>query len=83
MSERRREIKAELKDLMYNKFSNAIYTEKLMSNLIKTQKLNPRSKVPEFDTSYIVLDEEKEVLKSLSARLVDQKQQYLISFKLG
>ena len=74
MSERQRAIRDQLEDLMYKKFSNAIYTEKLMSNLIKAQKLNPRSKVPEFDTSYIVLDEEKDVLTKLSARLVDQKQ---------
>jgi ribonuclease D len=55
-------------------YKDARYTEALIYKLIKQQKLNPRSKVPPFDPNYIVLDEEKEILKELSARLVDQKQ---------
>lgn len=55
-------------------YKDARYTELLISRLIKQQKLNPRSKVPEYDPNYIVLDEEKEILKKLSARLVDQKE---------
>jgi hypothetical protein len=55
-------------------YKDARYTEALVYKLIKQQKLNPRSKVPPFDPYYIVLDEEKEILKKLSGRLVDQKQ---------
>lgn len=55
-------------------YKDARYTETLIDRLIKQQKLNPRSKVPPYDPDYIVLDEEKEILKELSARLVDQKQ---------
>jgi len=54
-------------------YKDARYAELLINRLIKQQKLNPRSKVPPFDPDYIVLDEEKEILKELSARLVDQK----------
>ena len=49
------------------------YTESIISRLIKQQKLNPRSKVPSRNSDYIVLDEEKEILKTLSARLRCQK----------
>ncbi len=55
-------------------YKDARYTEALVYKLVKQQKLNPRSKVPPFDPYYIVLDEEKEILKKLSGRLVDQKQ---------
>ena len=54
-------------------YKDARYTELLVNRLIKQQKLNPRSKVPPFDPDYIVLDEEKQILKELSTRLVDQK----------
>lgn len=54
-------------------YKDARYTELLVKRLIKQQKLNPRSKVPSFDPDYIVLDEEKQILKELSTRLVDQK----------
>lgn len=53
---------------------DVIYTEHLIARIIKHQKLDPRWKVPPFDPDYIVLDEEKEILRELSARLVDQKQ---------
>ena len=59
---------------MKAKYGDIIYTEHLIARLVKQQKLNPRSKVPPFDPDYIVLDEEKEILKKLSTRLVDQKQ---------
>jgi hypothetical protein len=55
-------------------YKDARYTELFIQRLIKEQKLNPRSKVPPYDPDYIVLDEEKEILKTLSARLADQKQ---------
>jgi hypothetical protein len=55
-------------------YKDARYTELLVGRLIKQQKLNPRSKVPPYDPNFIVLDEERDILKSLSARLVDQKQ---------
>ena len=70
-------VKKELKEKLKERkeyYKEARYTEALIYNLIKQQKLNPRSKVPPFDPFYIVLDEEKEILKNLSARLVDQKQ---------
>ena len=59
---------------MPDKYGDVIYTEHLISRLIKQQKLNPRSKVPPFNPNYIVLDEEKDILRTLSTRLVDQKQ---------
>jgi hypothetical protein len=59
---------------MRDKYGDVIYTEHLISRLIKQQKLNPRSKVPPFNPNYIVLDEEKDILRTLSTRLVDQKQ---------
>ncbi|MBR6907555.1 hypothetical protein IKN40_03500 [bacterium] len=73
MSEEKNRILAKLKNIR-EKYGDLIYTEHLIARLIKQQKLNPRSKVPPFDPYYIVLDEEKEILKKLSGRLVDQKQ---------
>ena len=62
-------------EAMRKKFWDVIYTEHLVARLIKQQKLNPRSLVPKKEdvASYIVLDEEKEILKTLSARLRCQK----------
>ena len=62
-------------ETMRKKFWDVIYTEHLVARLIKQQKLNPRSLVPKKEdvASYIVLDEEKEILKTLSARLRCQK----------
>ena len=75
--EKHQEEKARLlKELndMKEYYKDARYTELFIQRLIKEQKLNPRSKVPPYDPDYIVLDEEKEILKTLSARLADQKQ---------
>ena len=72
MPEEKKKIFNKIKD-MRKKYGDIIYTEHLISRLIKQQKLNPRSKVPPFNPNYIVLDEEKEILKTLSTRLVDQK----------
>ena len=69
---KKEELKKEVEEKKYY-YRNARYTESLMNRLIKQQKLNPRSKVPPFDPDYIVLDEEKQILKELSTRLVDQK----------
>ena len=69
----RERLKKEIKDKK-TYYKDARYTELLISRLIKQQKLDPRWKVPPFDPDYIVLDEEKEILRELSARLVDQKQ---------
>ncbi|MBO4516343.1 hypothetical protein J5751_02700 [bacterium] len=44
----------------------ARYVEKLANRLIKKEKLNPRSRVPEVDHNYIVLEEEKQSLQTLS-----------------
>lgn len=73
ISVEKRKILDKIQD-MRNKYGDVIYTEHLISRLIKQQKLNPRSKVPPFNPNYIVLDEEKEILRTLSTRLVDQKQ---------
>ena len=73
VSEEKNRILAKLENIR-EKYGDLIYTEHLIARLIKQQKLNPRSKVPPFDPYYIVLDEEKEILKKLSGRLVDQKQ---------
>lgn len=69
---KKQELKKEFKEL-WEYYLQARYTDALMKRLIKEQKLNPRSKVPELDPEYIVLDEEKKVFKELSARLIDQK----------
>lgn len=71
------EKKEQLQNDLKNKkeyYKDARYTELLIKRLIKQQKLNPRSKVPPFDPDFIVLDEEKEILKKISTRLIDQKQ---------
>lgn len=73
ISEEKKKILEKIQN-MRNKYGDVIYAEHLISRLIKQQKLNPRSKVPPFNPNYIVLDEEKEILKTLSTRLVDQKQ---------
>lgn len=73
VSDEKNRILAKLRNIR-EKYGDLIYTEHLIARLIKQQKLNPRSKVPPFDPYYIVLDEEKEILKKLSGRLVDQKQ---------
>ena len=54
-------------------YKDARYVELLVNRLIKHQKLNPRGSVPPLNTNYIVLDEEKEILKTLSSRLRSQK----------
>ena len=70
--EKREKIRGEIKEIK-EKYKDARYTEIIVNRLIKQQKLKPRTKVPRFDPNFIVLDEEKEILKTLSARLVDQK----------
>lgn len=68
--------KKELRKTLRDKreyYKDARYVELLINRLIKQQKLNPRSKVPERNQNYIVLDEEKEIFKTLSARLRCQK----------
>ena len=75
--EGKEETKEELQKKLKEKreyYKDARYTEVLIKRLIKEQKLNPRSKVPPFNPNYIVLDEEKDILRTLSTRLVDQKQ---------
>lgn len=59
-------------------YKDARYVELLIKRLIELQKLNPRSLVPQRDPNYIVLDEEKEILKTLSARLKSQKKYWWI-----
>lgn len=71
-SDKRTKLQKRLSELK-EYYKDARYTNILIDRLIKQQKLNPRSKVPPFDPDYIVLDEEKEILKRLSTRLVDQK----------
>lgn len=73
IGEEKQQLLAQIKS-MREKYWDVIYTEHLISRLIKQQKINPRSKVPPFDPNFIVLDEEKQILKELSTRLVDQKQ---------
>ena len=70
--EKKKELRKSFKDKR-EYYKDARYVEILMSRLIKQQKLNPRSKVPPRNPNYIVLDEEKEILKTLSARLRCQK----------
>lgn len=71
-ADQKQKLKQQLKEKR-EYYKDARYAVLLVNRLIKQQKLNPRSKVPPFDPDYIVLDEEKDILKELSARLVDQK----------
>ncbi|MBQ7073519.1 hypothetical protein IJM86_00280 [bacterium] len=73
------EIKKQLSNNLKEKkqyYKDVRYTELLVNRLIKQQKLNPRSKVPPFNPDYIVLDEEQNIFKTLSARLLDQKKNH-------
>jgi hypothetical protein len=49
-----------------SQYKKARYVEKLANRIIMKEKLSPRSRVPEVDHNYIVLDEEKQSLESLS-----------------
>ena len=77
--EQNMEIKKQLSNNLKEKkqyYKDVRYTELLVNRLIKQQKLNPRSKVPPFNPDYIVLDEEQNIFKTLSARLLDQKKNH-------
>lgn len=56
-----------------SQYKKARYVEKLANRIIMKEKLSPRSRVPEVDHNYIVLDEEKQSLESLSWNLLTQK----------
>lgn len=71
-AEKKGSILKEIKDIK-SQYKKARYVEKLANRLIEKEKLNPRSYVPEIDHNYVVLDEEKEILKEVSWKLLSQK----------
>lgn len=71
-------ILEEIKNLK-SQYLKARYVEKLANRLIKKEKLNPRSRVPEVDHNYIVLEEEKQSLQTLSWSLLTQKKRWGIT----
>lgn len=54
-------------------YKEARYTEILISRLLSKIKISTRPFLAKFDPRFIVLDEEKQILEELSARLVNQK----------
>ena len=71
-AEKKGSILKEIKDIK-SQYKKARYVEKLANRLIEKEKRNPRSYVPEINHNYVVLDEEKEIFKEVSWKLLSQK----------
>ena len=70
--EKKHEISEKIKELK-SEFSKPRYVEKIANRLIKKEKFSPRLYVPEIDHNYIVLKDEKKVLKEISWKLLRQR----------
>lgn len=56
-------------------YKQARYTDALVNKLIDQENFNPRPFVPKFDHRFLVLEEEKAILETLSVRFRSQKEE--------
>ena len=69
----KKDLSAKLKALQ-NRYANARYTDLLVSSITKKLNINPRPFLAPLNKKFVVLDEEKELLKNISDGLVIQKE---------